>query len=225
LNQWETPKQSTKAFAKFIEAQLSRSKKVIDLAAGTGAPTAYLAELAPDVEFLATDSSSECVELGKKISNGKGLKNLNYKHLNWYELQPTDGFDGVISIQTLSWLKEPKEPLRLIFERLKPEWVGVTSLFYEGDISCTIEVNMHSIKNKLNYNIYSMKEIERIANSSGYKIYEAKKFDIDIDIPKPSDLDLMGTYTRRFGDEPNRVQISGPLMMPWYMVMFEKIYS
>ena len=49
---------------------------------------------------------------------------------------------------------------------------------------------------------------------------------VGIDIEKPSNLDSMGTYTQRLmGDKIRRIQISGPLLMNWYMLLIEKNYS
>lgn len=53
--QWGNPKESKKAFEEFVRKKLAETKKVIDLGAGTGAATAYLAERHPSVHFIAAD--------------------------------------------------------------------------------------------------------------------------------------------------------------------------
>ena len=68
----------------------------------------------------------------------------------------------------------------------------------------------------------SLKHLERIARSLGYQVTSAEKFNIDIEIPKPENGDFMGTYTRKFEGDAHLTQISGALLMPWYMVMIEK---
>ena len=73
---------------------------------------------------------------------------------------------------------------------------------------------MHSLGKSRNYNIYSIKEIDRIVSKYGYNISKYEKFNIDVDIPKPSCTDSMGTYTKTFEGEKHRVQLSGPLLMP-----------
>lgn len=135
------------------------------------------------------------------------------------------GVDGVVSLQTLSWLPEMVNPMTQIFEVIKPGWIGLTSLFYEGDISCRIEVFEHSRGRKTFYNVYSLKELNRLAIKYGYEIVKSNRFDIEIDIPKPTNTDLMGTFTEKIegSSDYKRLQISGPLLMNWYFVLIKKI--
>lgn len=226
INQWDTPKESTKAFANFIKDNLNQSKTILDLGAGTGASTAYLANKATKVSFVAADYAKRCIEIGEDILKKNTIKNLSFELMDWYNLKTTNKYDGVISLQTLSWLPNAKDPLENIFLKLKPKWIAMNALFYEGDISCKIEVNQHSVNNVLPYNIYSLKEIERICEPHGYVLKKSKKFEIDIDIQKSSEINRMSTYTRdvrnKSGKLEEKLQISGPLLMPWYMILIEK---
>jgi hypothetical protein len=135
------------------------------------------------------------------------------------------GVDGVISLQTLSWLSEMEQPMAQIFRVINPKWIGLSSLFYEGDISCRIEVFEHVRNMKTFYNVYSIKELSRLAFEYGYEVKQFKRFDIGIDIPKSSNIDLMGTFTEKVqrGVEYERLQISGPLLMNWCFVLVTKI--
>ena len=135
------------------------------------------------------------------------------------------GVDGVISLQTLSWLPEMRNPMTQIFEVIQPNWIGLTSLFYEGDISCRIEVFEHSRSRKTFYNVYSLKELNRLAGEHEYEIVKYDRFDIRIDIPKPKNIDLMGTFTEKVegSSDYQRLQISGPLLMNWYFVLIKRI--
>ena len=134
--------------------------------------------------------------------------------------------DGVISLQTLSWLPEMRNPMTQIFEVIKPDWIGLTSLFYEGEISCRIEVFEHSRSRKSFYNVYSLKELSRLAVEYGYEIVKSNRFDIETDIPKPTNIDIMGTFTEKIEGSSGykRLQISGPLLMNWYFVLIKKIH-
>jgi ubiquinone/menaquinone biosynthesis C-methylase UbiE len=222
MKQWDKPKESTKAFCHFINHKIEEDTQILDLAAGTGAPTYYLAKHFKNTTFVASDYSKDCVEIGSEIIKEKGISNLRIQFEDWYDLQETEEYDGVISLQTLSWLEEPEQPIKRVLQKLKPRWFALTSLFYEGDISYAIKLDIHSNGEKMNYNIYSLKHIERIVSSCGYRVSSIEKFNINIDIPKPENLDMMGTYTKFFRDESHRVQLSGALIMPWYMVMIER---
>ena len=58
MKQWTEPKESTKAFSEFFSNELSRSKSIIDIGAGAGAATYYLAN---------RNSGTEIVILSKRL--------------------------------------------------------------------------------------------------------------------------------------------------------------
>ncbi len=224
--QWAEPKESTIAFYDFVKHKLPTSKCVIDLGAGAGAATSYIAQSEPEVYFVAADYVTDYLEIGKKLAERNKIENISFRQIDWFSLEETNEFDSVISLQTLSWLPELRTPLEKVLTRIKPDWFALTSLFYDGDISCTVEVLEHTNSRKSFYNVYSLKELSRVAIEFGYQLSKCEKFEISIDLPKPSNPDLLGTYTRNTLNErgiAERMQISGPLLMPWYMVLIEKI--
>ena len=220
--QWDSVKQSTLAFERFCAVELRSSKNVIDLGAGAGAATAFLARKHPAVNFTAFDYSTELTRTGEAVAKSKGLTNMAFQQGDWYELEANRAFDGVVSLQTLSWLPNFEDPLKQVFQKLRPKWMALSSLFYDGDISCQIEVNEHARERKSFYNVYAIPAVMRFCATHGYDLVEATPFEIDIDIAKPADKNAMGTYTERVdrGDgTTKRLQRSGPLLMPWYMLM------
>jgi ubiquinone/menaquinone biosynthesis C-methylase UbiE len=186
--QWETPKQSTLAFESFASQYISTSKNIIDLGADAGASTAFLANKHNSTHFTAFDYSNELTQLGSKIAFDKEIKNLSFEQGDWFNMSPTTNFDGLISLQTLSWLPDYEEPLLAIFKNINPNWIAITSLFYEGDITCRIEVEEHKKRKKSFYNIYSLPAINRLCQSNGFSLVKAVPFEIGIDIEKPTNL-------------------------------------
>ena len=226
MKQWTEPKESTKAFGKFFSKELSESQSIIDIGAGAGAATYYLAREYPDTNFIGIDHSSELIEMAKKAMEGLELSNLSYDSGDWFDFDNKwKNVNGVISLQTLSWLPEMRRPMTQIFEVIKPNWIGLSSLFYDGDISCKIEVYEHTQKRKTLYNVYSLKELNRLAAEFNFEIVNAEQFEIPIDIPKPKNIDIMGTYTEKIEQNlyHKRLQISGPLLMNWHFVLLKKI--
>ena len=63
-----------------------------------------------------------------------------------------------------------------------------------------------------------------MAGEFDYEIVKSSRFDIEIDIPKPNNRDVMGTFTEKVEGslEYQRLQISGPLLMNWYFVLIKK---
>lgn len=226
MKQWGHPKESTKAFSKFFRNDLLNSSSVIDIGAGAGAATFFLANQFPEVNFIGIDYSDELVTKARRTLSDFESKNLTFESGDWFNLDKKyRGVDGVISLQTLSWLPEMELPMTQIFNVIRPNWIGLSSLFYEGDISCRVEVDEHTRERKTFYNVYSIKKLNRLATEHGYEVLMADRFDIGIDISKPVNLDLMGTYTEKVqrGLDYQRLQISGPLLMNWYFVSIGKI--
>jgi SAM-dependent methyltransferase len=220
LGQWKSPKRSTIQFADYVQDRIAASRRVVDIGCGAGAATAHLASRHSGSELVGIDVSQKLVDIAKMLSSTDNLRNLSFEVEDCFDLRARSGVDGVVSLQTLSWLPNYEEPLRQIFEKLSPDWVAASSLFYDGDISCRIEVDEHVAGNRFFYNVYAIPAVARFAEKFGYQLTDARPFVIDIDLPRPSDRDAMATYTVRTADPdaPERLQVSGPLLMNWHFV-------
>ncbi len=152
---------------------------------------------------------------------------MRFKQGDWYDLEPRVNTDGVISLQTLSWLPDYQQPLEQIFTKLAPRWVAMSSLFYNGAVSCKIEVTEHKHERTSFYNVYSLPVIDEFCRGFGYRLTRSEPFQIDIDLPKPENRDEMGSYTVNVsadaGAKSERLQISGPLLMNWHFILIEKL--
>lgn len=222
LQQWKEVKRSTVTFSEFVNAAISGSKSVLDMGCGAGSATAYIAKQHPRSDFIGIDLSPELVNMACELTKAEKIPNLSFAVDDWFDLRSHKDVDGVISMQTLSWLPEFEEPLRQVFQKISPRWIALSSLFYEGDISCKIQVEEHIIGKKCAYNIYALPAVVRFARDFGYRMDCAKPFNIDIDLPMPADRNVMGTYTVKVEPNQLRLQISGPLLMSWYFVMLQK---
>ena len=65
MKQWREPKESTKAFLEYFSNELSLSKSILDLGAGAGAATSYLAKRNLRTEFKGVDHSNELINIAK----------------------------------------------------------------------------------------------------------------------------------------------------------------
>jgi SAM-dependent methyltransferase len=229
LKQWAEPKRSTIAFNDFFKREISSSKHILDIGAGAGAATYYLSQHHPQVSFKGIDFSPELINAAKlATSKAKTSANqISFEVGNWLKLKtPEVDFDGVISLQTIMCMPELKAPMEQIFTKIYPKWIGMSGYFFEGDISLKTEVFEHVKDRKVFLNTYSIKELQRIAKKHGYEVTKTQPFEIDIDLAKPSNIDIMGTYTKKvIGDkkEEERLQISGPLLLNWYFVLVQKL--
>ena len=86
MKQWTEPKESTKAFSEFFRNELSRSKRIIDIGAGAGAATYYLANRNSGTDFIGVDHSKELIDIAKKTSREFNSTNLSFDTGDWFKL-------------------------------------------------------------------------------------------------------------------------------------------
>lgn len=188
---------------------------------GLGGVIRYLAKLHKSSDFLGIDLNDSF------YGNFAELKNINFEVSDLYNMDNkyVNHFNGALCLQTLSWLPGYKEAVKKICD-LKTDWIAMSLLGYEGKINFNIEIeNYENLTPEGNfthswYNIYSIPLMNQYLKEEGFKKIIYKKFEIDIDLEKPDNLD-MGTYTLKTM-EGKRLQISGALIMPWYFIYAER---
>jgi SAM-dependent methyltransferase len=224
LDQFTNQKRSTVHFYDFSSEFIDKSQTIVDIGCGTGAATHFIAKSSPSIKIIGIDSDSVLIETAMKIVKEIPLSNLDFEVADLYKLEDRQFIcDGVVSLQTLSWLEGLDEPMISIFTKLKPKWIALSSLFYEGDITATVIIDEHMRNRKSFYNVYSIPKLVRLSKEFGYAVTKVEKFSIDVDLPKSDDINFMSTYTETIVSEgkDSRIQISGPMLMCWYFVMIE----
>jgi len=223
--QFREPYRSTIAFCAWLEKEdlIGRGSelKILDLCSGAGANMYYMSQIYPKCNFTGVDLNRDLVSQGNSFFERNAIDNCRLETGNIYDLDSAyrSKFDAVVSFQTLSWLPEFTAPLGAM-TALAPRWIALTSLFYDGQVSCTIEVTEYDEKLEPHraspYNVYSLPIVENYLRKHGYHAFSSTPFEMDIDLPKPEKR-LMSTYTEKLSDG-HRLQISGPLLMPWHFI-------
>jgi len=226
--QFLEPKRMTVAFEEFLSRNCNISSGyILDLGCGGGAADVYLSKLHPELKILGIDIVEKAFELFDHFADENTKRCVTLQKGDWYNLDKSliGKFDGVVSLQSLSWLEDWKSPLEKICD-LKPNWLALSSLFYEGKINYQIRLTDYELKGKevpyqeTYYNIYSIPIVRNFLAEHGYKDFVFEPFEIDIDLPKPQSLDA-GTYTVKT-EEGRRLQISAAMLMPWYFIFASK---
>lgn len=228
--QMEKPYRSTEVFIEWLVSggYLQEGiKSVCDMACGMGANVMYMANKFPNTDFVGIDLEQKNIDTGNEILGQRDeLKNCTLCQGDWYHLDEKwkNKFEGIISFQTLSWLPEYPEALKKL-ANLNPDWIAISSLFYDGDIEYTNKVRDYYRPSadkeyeEFYYNIYSINRVRDYLKTLGYEKFEYIPFEIDIDLPQTT-KDI-GTYTIK-SEEGKRIQISAGLMMPWYFIVASK---
>jgi SAM-dependent methyltransferase len=210
--------ESTKAFADFIAPLVQPNDRIVDMGCGAGGTTAVLQSLFRQeslfrqATFSGIDLSLPLIRIARKsfpeIFFARGDINHPRKSMQ---------AEGVISLQTFSWMPGIERPLKAIAQIIYPRWIACSSLFYDGDISAKIVVNEPQRPRKSYYNVYSIPRTQEFMRKQGYRMTALKPFVLNKTLPAPDNPDLMKTWTY------HDLQISGPLLLPWYFIAFERI--
>lgn len=230
VKQYQHIYRSTEVFVDWLENKElltwgGGQNRILDMACGAGANTLYMADRHENIQFIGMDIDKEFVDHGNKMIQLRSkYGNCELCVGNWFGIEDKwrDKFDGIISFQTLFMFPDYREALDKLID-LHPNWIAVSSLFYEGEIEYTNKFRDYYRPSEgeeyteYYYNVHSMVCYRKYMEERGYKNFDFIPFEIDIDIPKTDSMDI-GTYTVQT-IEGKRIQISAGLMMPWYFVV------
>jgi len=227
IEQLYKPKESTKEVFNIFKKFKLNNLNTLDLACGNGANLFFLKKRYNNNKYcLGLDFNKKLIKQGLKNNI---FENLELKYGDIYKLNKnlTNKFQLITSFQILSWMKDYKEPSSQMI-KLNSDYIFVSSLFWEGLIDFEIKVNHlknNSYKrNIVNYNycnIYSLNNFLNFYKKYKYKKIFCEKFDIKKKL-KNNFKRKMGTYTLKTKNK--NIQISGPLIMNWYFIIFKKTF-
>lgn len=228
--QLENPYDSTKQFFEFIskEVTLNSQTKLIDACSGSGAASIYALSEYKCKEILAFDFQKKYLEIGKQFISKKDFKNkIKFIEDDVYNLSNKvleHKFDGVICLASLSWINDWEKALNEL-SKTKTSWIALSAIMYEGRIQAKInieEFDENGMKiHQSPYNVLSIPLVKNHLKKIGYSNFIAKKFEISIDLSR-GDVNKMGTHTKKLEDG-ERIQISGPIMLPWWFLIAKRI--
>ncbi|HEX7294107.1 MAG TPA: class I SAM-dependent methyltransferase [Pyrinomonadaceae bacterium] len=223
----QTKPEQVKFFEQLISPYLigKPNVKVLDACCGIGDLTYFLSQLNPDATFVGIDRASFLIaEANKQFEDDPKVtfRELDVNFLS-KEFGPKE-FDLAVCKQTISWLPDYKNTITELMAVTR-DAVFISSLFYDGRIDFEIRVREHvtdvgKIDYNAYYNVYSFPVFRDFCLAAGARDVVGYDFNIQIDLPRPTDLDRMGTYTVRL-DSGDRLQISGALLMPWKIVRID----
>jgi len=221
----EKPEQ-VKFFEQIISPYLiNRSPlSVLDACCGIGDMSHFLSQLNPEATFVGIDRADFLLTEARKLQD---YPNVTFREMDLFQLSsnfPGKAFDLAVCKQTLSWLPDYQAAMRELISVTR-EAIFASSLFYDGRIDFTTRVREYVTeagKSDFNafYNVYSFPVFREFCIAAGAKDVVGFDFQIGIDLPRPTNIDRMGTYTQRL-ESGDRLQFSGALLMPWKIVRID----
>lgn len=225
--QYDAVYSSTIAFCDWLEelGQLTpiMASRVLDIGAGMGANVHYMGRRFLQSRFTGVELNPDLVRMGREeLERRSSPAALHQGDLFALEPSHTGAYEGVISYHTLMGFPA-FEPVLDILTGLGPRWIGISSLFYDGPLTCRTEITdfTHHYRDntpgRYTYNVFSLPRVAAFLKERGFTEVRWRRFDINIDLAPPAHGGR-GTYTRQL-DSGERLQFSGPMFLPWCFVV------
>lgn len=176
--------------------------KVLEAGCGVGAQTISLSKNSPDALITSIDISEESVREAEQKIKAAGLKNVQFKQADIFNLPENFGiFDHIFVCFVLEHLSKPIEALQILKKHLKP---GGTITTIEGDhgsvmfypesenahkaIECQVELQKLAGGNAM-----IGRELYPLLSKAGYKSVHVSPRMVYVDSSKP---DLVEGFTK-----------------------------
>ncbi len=121
-------------------AGIQDGDKILELGHGWGAITLFMAEKFPNSDIIAVSNSKFQGEFILARAKEKGLTNITIKTADVANLEMSEKFDRVISIEMFEHMRNYKELLKRISTWLNPEGTLFVHIFVHKEISYKFEV-------------------------------------------------------------------------------------
>lgn len=218
--------QSTIAFFNFLKKNnvfKNPYLNILDAGCGIGANIHYYSKKLPKAKFVGIDYLKERIKYAKNINKNPNV-NFFVDNILSNKKPIRKNINLVTCVHTLCCFKKIDIPLKYMFN-LKPDWIAINSLFYEGPLDVLVHIRDHNSNiqdNNVNsdFNIFSLINLKKILKKTDYKIYKFQPFFPNRKIPKPK-KGKRGSYTIKT-EFNQKTTFSGPVHLPWYFVLLKK---
>ena len=117
---------------KKTQSYFNRNMNVLEIGCGTGMTGALHAPFVQ--EYVATEISSQMVDLARKRAFDASVKNMKFEVNSYNNLSIPDGsMDAVLAMSLLHLVQSPDDCLRMIHKMLKKDGLFISSTMCLGD--------------------------------------------------------------------------------------------
>ena len=227
--QYKKTYQSTLAFESFLKKKINDTSMIIDIGCGQGGTLSYYCRKYNKLKFIGLDYRNYNVKISRYLSKKYKIKNVEFFQVDLLKRNFKKKLKnlkiknpiGIISEKTFCTFKK----LDLVLDNLislKPEFIAINSLFYEGDMDVYTHITGKQNENNVDgdFNIHSLQKLKKYLKKFKYRITKVNDFFPEKKII--SNRLKRGTYTLET-EMSKRTMFSGPVYLPWKFVMIEKL--
>ena len=226
----DNPYRSTIKFEQSLKdvgffCSLKPGSEVWDLGCGTGANTARLARAYPDLQFVGIDSDAPFIATAE--SRYPQFKNLRFQRSDIKHLQRLEGsnLQAFVAYQTINFLDIWWDELFSLLLEFPVQRTAFSALLWQGfsesKVTHFVDDESGLRGRNMDYNVFSLRKIEGFMLNHGWALEFCHPFTIDVDLPRPLNGVVMGSYTVRL-ENGERMLFSLWQALPWHFASFKR---
>lgn len=177
-------------------AQHLKGKRVLDMACGCGYGSALLAETEPDLQFVGVDVDASAVAYGQQHYQASNLQFLQHDAMTF---EDTEGFDVIVSLETIEHLVDPKNFVKRFPGLLKPGGRVIASV----PTTPTVDGNPHHLHD--------------FTRNSFKKMMKEAGFSQDVSFEQIQKWVMAGLFSGNGDQKPTRTQEAKNNVMKYYL--------
>ena len=214
-----TMRESDKRLIALLRSKIGDERKTVaDIGCSTGNFLMHLKRLCPNFDLVGGELAPKALKLCRANPQLAGIR---FEEMNVVTLGRTAEFDAV-TLNAVLYLFEPAgfdSAIASISRALRPGgWVIAFDWFHPWEQELAIRETSKTHPNGLMIHLRSYSRVRPILARHGFKEPAFEPFAIPIDLPRPSELDDMTSYTVG----PERLIFRGSLAQPWCFLAAQK---
>lgn len=219
-NVYETTKELEKILINL--KLIKENNKIVDFGCGFGSAIQYMSSRFKKTRFFGFDKNKKIMNIAKIFSKNNNLEYFYYNFLKQKKNKFIKNVSCLFNVHTLCCFKNPEIFIKATI-KLKPKFIIIKSLFYDGPMNTFIHTEeLAGANNNIvdgDLNIFSKQLIIDIYKKYNYKYWYCKPFYMKKKITRVKNIGRR-SYTIPYNNKLNT--FTGPIHLPWSFMIFKK---
>lgn len=203
-----------------LDLQNREGVSMLEAACGQGRLLYYLSQFDPKQNYSGFDYSQTFVNDASNLFKDSQNVACFYGDIYKLPMTMTKQYDITFLYKTLYCIPDYPSVFKSLVSVTR-EKIYITTPLYEGDIDFEIKMKPYKVykgeEDYVMYYIYSLPKVEACLFELGAKAVTFHELKLPIDLPKPTNLDVLQTYTVRTVDGDN-IELTNIIKLDWKLI-------
>lgn len=165
-----TEQKATEAFFLQIKPYLTAGADVLDVGSDTGRIARMIA---PEVRsVLLSDPDSNALNTAKELCRQADIKNADFINLDFLSIHSRHSFDIILFFLSLHHIKDMESTFQHCCSLIRNKGLLIIGEFYQEN-----QMHPFHVYNSVPHNGFSVKELNSLSTSYGFKTIKVSRFD------------------------------------------------